>query len=460
MSTNYFVCTLGQASLRDDGEKARNVNGLLDRQARRVPKAFAAGFLLPNSQASEWDYRVLTFEDVWRGTNIVAELLSQKLVSTLPSGQTVALLCPTSVDFLFVWLALIRLGHPVLLVAPQCQPSAIAHLCRTCEVFLLLYHDVYEDLALRAFDVRYENDLEVLQTLQTRPISFGEHVDIYDTILRTERVTAEKPETRETSIAYLHHTSGTSSGFPKPIPQTHRAAVGVLPYIPSRSQKATFTTTPLYHGGIADLFRAWTSDAMIWLFPETEIPVTASNIVDCLGTAERCSVRKNTPLVGYFSSVPYVLQMMAMDQHGLDHLKRMDKVGVGGAALPTEVGDKLVKLGINLVSRFGSAECGFLMSSHRDYKKDKEWQYLRPDSGNLALKFEAREEGTWELVIQPEWPHMVSKHFVQIILLTVPSTRLKETVRMVHLPLQIYSFCTPAFLMLGSTIPGQIRSLP
>lgn len=64
---------------------------------------------------------------------------------------------------------------------------------------------------------------------------------------------------RESSVAYIHHTSGTSSGLPKPIPQTHRAAVGVLPYLSTSSGKemvATFTTTPLYYSSIADLFRA------------------------------------------------------------------------------------------------------------------------------------------------------------------------------------------------------------
>ena len=51
----------------------------------------------------------------------------------------------------------------------------------------------------------------------------------------------------EGDTAYLHHTSGTSTGLPKPIPQSHRAAVGVLPRFGDGHEKSTFTTTPLYH---------------------------------------------------------------------------------------------------------------------------------------------------------------------------------------------------------------------
>lgn len=213
----------------------------------------------------------------------------------------------------------------------------------------------------------------------------------------------------EFDVAYLHHTSGTSTGLPKPIPQTHRAAFGVLPTFDGGYEKATFTTTPLYHGGVADCFRAWTSGAMIWLFPGAEVPITASNILKTLGCTRRSAKTHQTPGVHYFSSVPYVLQMLAAEDEGLYTLGQMGLVGVGGAALPQDVGDNLVKKGVNLVSRFGSAECGFLMSSHRDYATDKEWQYLRSNA-SPHLELELQEDGLAELVILPSWPHMAKRN--------------------------------------------------
>lgn len=217
-------------------------------------------------------------------------------------------------------------------------------------------------------------------------------------------------EVSVSDVAYLHHTSGTSTGLPKPIPQSHRAAVGVLPCLTNGSDKATFTTTPLYHGGIADCFRAWTSGALIWLFPGKDAPITAANVLKSLDCAQKYTDTATGPRVSYFSSVPYVLQMVAAEADGLRRLNHMEIVGVGGAALPQAVGDDLVGKGINLVSRFGSAECGFLMSSHRDYSKDTEWQYLRSNQGSEALKFEPQDDGLAELVILPQWPHLAKRN--------------------------------------------------
>jgi acyl-coenzyme A synthetase/AMP-(fatty) acid ligase len=220
------------------------------------------------------------------------------------------------------------------------------------------------------------------------------------------------PTAKENDVAYIHHTSGTSSGLPKPIPQTHRGGVGVFPSFDG-ANSATFTTTPLYHGGVADCFRAWTSGAMIWLFPGDRCPITTKNILSCIDVSEREVESRSLPPVKYFSSVPYVLQMLAEDNAGVQMLQRMDIVGVGGAALPPQVGDDLVNQGVRLVSRFGSAECGFLLSSSRDFEADKDWQYLRlpPHSENL-LQFQQHpsDERLFELMVLPQWPHIAKRN--------------------------------------------------
>lgn len=211
----------------------------------------------------------------------------------------------------------------------------------------------------------------------------------------------------EHDIAYIFHTSGTSSGLPKAIPQTHHAAVGVLPCLEGQDS-ATFTTTPLYHGGIADCFRAWSSSAMIWLFPGTSTPITTNNIIRCLSAAQSATTGQYSPVVKYFSSVPYVLEMLSNERGGVSMLQRMDLVGVGGAALSSTIGDCLVQNGVKLFSRFGSAECGFLLSSNREFEIDKEWQYLRVPPGSEYLRFEGQEDGSRlsELQVLKGWPHM------------------------------------------------------
>ena len=404
MEPTYFTCTLGQASLLGQRKPVQTVNELFDSKADEEGDTPAVGFYEPRSKSSQqWKTHILTFRDIQRGSEVVAATIAQKLHSS--AGETVALLCPSSPEFLFTWLALMKLGHPVLLIAPQCSPSAISHLCKTCFIRDLIYDGLYENLARDASSECANGDAGF--NLVLLPLVGQGVLQAIDK--SSESCSSPSAKADANDIAYLHHTSGTSSGVPKPIPQTHRAAVGVLPILDGR-QAATFTTTPLYHGGIADLFRAWTSNALIWLFPGKELPITAVNVCRCLDIAMELAQRGSCPTVRYFSSVPYILQMMGTHEEGLKHLKGMDIVGVGGAALPSEVGNMLVEQGVHLISRFGSAECGFLMSSHREYSKDKEWEYLRSASSGEFLQFEAREDGLSELVVHQGWPHLAKRN--------------------------------------------------
>ncbi|KAK6372383.1 putative NRPS-like protein biosynthetic cluster [Lithohypha guttulata] len=400
--TNYFVCTLGEAAQQDVQRPFSDVNHLIDLQASQNSDLPAIGFYRTTKESSQstLDPQIFTFKEIRNVVSATAALLSQQLQA--PDTQTVGILADSSPDFLFAWLGCLWLGHPVLLIAPQCSSSAIAHLCQACNVSILLVDEKHEDLAKAACEIPTENNHLSHTSLPSTPLDIGSEK-------RSNESQQPARSSQRDDIAYLHHTSGTSSGLPKPIPQTQNGAVGVLPALDGKNQ-ATFTTTPLYHGGPADIFRAWTSSAMIWLFPSQSLPITAKNVVQCLEVAERSAAQGTTPSVKYFTSVPYILQMMAADPEGLKHLQGMDLVGVGGAALPADVGDQLVQQNVNLVSRFGSAEVGFLLSSHREYEKDKEWQYLRQSQKVTQIDFEARDEGLHELIVKADWPHMAKRN--------------------------------------------------
>lgn len=234
------------------------------------------------------------------------------------------------------------------------------------------------------------------------------------TLLTVERAAfASQPDECYLSpTAYICHSSGTSSGLPKPIYQSHKGMVGGLYPFPTRNNSqalsATFTVTPLFHGGTPDCLRAWSSGAMCWLFPQDSVPITGANVVKSVQAA-----RKGGDRVDYFSSVPFVLQMLLDEDHdaGISLLQSFDLVGFGGAALPQAAGDRLVDAGVKLLSRMGSAECGFLMSSHRDYTNDKDWGYLRPIKDPSLLSFEPREEGLSELVVNEKWPFKTKTNY-------------------------------------------------
>ena len=247
---------------------------------------------------------------------------------------------------------------------PQCQPQTIAHLCQRCGISVLFYDESYETLAGQAAE-KYRaiagSEDAILRTVPTSSKIRGlRTLEIISSTTITPP--ARKPywPVSKGDIDVLRHSSGTS-GNPKPIQQTHHQAIGVLPCLSNGRRSASFTTTPLYHGGMADVMRAWTSDALIWIFPGKDVPITPANIIKSIEVAQKAvkdQQYRGFPQIKYFSSVPYVLQMLAGDAQGLGILKAMDIVGVGGAALPSFVGNDLVAKGVNLISRFGSAECG------------------------------------------------------------------------------------------------------
>ena len=150
-------------------------------------------------------------------------------------------------------------------------------------------------------------------------------------------------------IAVYFHTSG-SSGLPKPVPVLHRHLSSVMPFAPDENGPcAAFSTTPLFHGGLTDAFRALNATEPIHFFPLHRLPVTASNVRRAVETAGKHVV--------YFFTVPYILKLL-VEADELAMLASMRIVSTGGAPLSDELGDRLVKAGVPLVSRYGSSECG------------------------------------------------------------------------------------------------------
>ncbi|KAH7153986.1 hypothetical protein DER46DRAFT_702641 [Fusarium sp. MPI-SDFR-AT-0072] len=384
---NYFTCTLGEAArLKRKDEKAKTwttVVELIDDQAERNPDAPALGFATFTHLKSTQVFRhLLTFRHLSDTSRHAAHILSAHLPKE-PKSLKIGLLSSSSTEFVLTWLGLMRLGYTVLLLAPQLAPPAVQHLCETLDIRHVFVDNIYE---YRARGL--SNDIEIIRIPSYQDDSPTDSLE-------------QTPGISET--AYICHTSGTSSGLPKPIPQTQFGVMGALYSFAGKNKPATFSTTPLYHGGFPDCLRAWTSGASIWFFPEGQAPITGANIIRAIEFA-----RAHSPIpIKYFSSVPYVLQMLSEEYGGIEILQTMDLVGVGGAALPPAIGDTLVDAGVNLLSRMGSAECGFLMSSHRDYDNDKDWQFLRAIGDPKLIEFEARENGLSELIVKPGWPFLI-----------------------------------------------------
>lgn len=218
------------------------------------------------------------------------------------------------------------------------------------------------------------------------------------------------------NVAYILHTCVSSSDLPEPVPQSHLSAVSVLPHLPHADGHATFSATPLYHGGVIDCLRAWASGATIHLFPSTQ-PITAANVHAAVDRAN--SYLHGTYPVRYFTCESDLLQSLSRETSdsgekiGLRLLQQMELVGVPGPGLSPMIGGYLVASDVKLVMRYISAECGFMLSSHRDYQSDREWSYFRadpmlqPDYYDFEPQAQSGKKGSvplFEFVIKSKWP--------------------------------------------------------
>ena len=218
-------------------------------------------------------------------------------------------------------------------------------------------------------------------------------------------------------VAYIFHTCTTSSGLPEPIPQSHLSAASVLPHLPHADGHATFSALPLYHGGVVDCLRAWSSGATIHLFPSTQ-PITSANVHAAVDRAN--AYLHGTYPVKYFTCEPDLLQSLSREtsksgeKTGLRLLQQMELVAVAGPSLSPMIGGYLVANDVRLVLRYITPECGFMLSSHRDYDADREWSYLRADPAlqpdyydfEPQAQHSGKEGGVplFEFVVKSKWP--------------------------------------------------------
>jgi acyl-coenzyme A synthetase/AMP-(fatty) acid ligase len=223
--------------------------------------------------------------------------------------------------------------------SPQCDSRAIRHLVVNTSSRMLLYSRRFANLAASVAQICSSEALPLHEK------GDGEFADDW----------WPTPAFVDSStVAYIHHTSGTTNGLPTPIPHSHASASSHLPFLIPQEPVSTLTTNPLYKGGIADLMRSLMSCSMIWLYPPI-FPISVQNILQCIESANE---RIPGSPVKLFAATPYVLNLCIQDQACVTALRRMDMVGYGGSQLPDNIGNALVAHGVKLVSRFGSTGCG------------------------------------------------------------------------------------------------------
>jgi thioester reductase-like protein len=247
-------------------------------------------------------------------------------------------------------LGLLRLGYGVLLLSTRLAAPAYVRLMSMVNCSNLISTDAFGSVL---DDVKAEAPIKCLSLLQR-----SDYIGVKAPAFNREY----NPAKETNKIAVVIHSSG-STGFPKPIYLRHAQCLAT--FTQNFGMRA-FLASPLFHSqGFYEMFRTIYSKKPLYLC-NYAIPHTRQGL-----TAQLQHLKPEI-----FNCVPYLLKLLCESEDGIDELAKVKLVLYAGSGCPDDVGDLLVKRGVNLVQNYGCTEIGRIMTSFRS-PEDLEWNYCR-----------------------------------------------------------------------------------
>lgn len=276
-----------------------------------------------------------------RQIDIFAHRVAQKYKSLMPqrssssdSESIVGLLGPSNFEYFISILALTKLGHTVLFLSTRISIAAYVSLLEKTGAKHLLIDYSFREIAAQV--KQSCTSIQVHDITDTKSYNF----QIVDESIDTRLCQHLQPEIESQKISWIIHSSG-STGLPKPIYQTHSAA---LNNYASNLNLRGFITLPLYHAhGISSVFRSIYSKKQIYVY-SARLPLTHQNLLTVM-QKYRFEI---------FYGVPYALKLLGESSEGIEALAKQKVVMFGGSACPDALGNKLVDYGVNLISHYGT----------------------------------------------------------------------------------------------------------
>lgn len=225
------------------------------------------------------------------------------------------------------FFALSRLGYTVMMLSPRLTSEACVSLLETVNCETIIYG--------KSSSIRSTlGEILCRKPVSCRPIITSS----LDTLHESSLLVLNRHRNPE-KVALILHSSG-STGNPKPLFLTHKA----LMTHPLRGPGLTcFNPLPWYHlHGLSTALQAmWRrKTAYMW---NAALPLTAKSAIAALEEAKPESI----------AAVPYMLQLLVDDPHGITALRKCQLVTYGGAPCPDELGDRLVSEGVQFGGSFG-----------------------------------------------------------------------------------------------------------
>ncbi|CAO2652055.1 Nn.00g003380.m01.CDS01 [Neocucurbitaria sp. VM-36] len=326
----------------------------IDELIKRRASELKAAPLLAYPRGGLTDYEEHSALAIDRYVDAAADALQRRGLQivdpSLDQAPVVGILAHSSLQFIITLLALSRLGYASLLLSTRLASPALGRLLDLTKCSVVLTTSHFHQLLT---EVRQEREVTEIEMLK--------HEDYYGVnapaLKRTYDAHKENPKQ-----AVIIHSSG-STGLPKPIYLTHRSCIAAFS---THLDRRALMTQPLFHSfGFYETFRSIYSGKPMYYY-NYSLPITSKNLTD--------TVEYVKPELLF--CVPYILKLLGETEKGIQSLAAVDLVMYGGSACPDDLGDTLVKNGVNLVANYGATETSRLMTSVRP-PGDKAWNYLR-----------------------------------------------------------------------------------
>lgn len=308
------------------------IDELVRQRSQEIPREPIISYPSPDLEYTDYTSRQIDIF-AYRVAQKYKILVPQRLSSSDPE-TVVGLLGPSNFEYFISILALTKLGHSVLFLSTRISIAAYVSLLETTGAKYLLIDSSFRDAAVQVKGT--------CASLQIHDITDANSYNypIADDTIDTRLCQHLQPQVESKKISWIIHSSG-STGLPKPIYQTHSAA---LNNYSSNLNLRGFITLPLYHShGISSVFRSIHSKKQIYMY-SASLPLTHQNLLNVM-QKHRFDI---------FYGVPYALKLLGESPEGIEALAKQKVVMFGGSACPNALGDKLVSHGVNLISHYGT----------------------------------------------------------------------------------------------------------
>ncbi|EDQ98476.1 uncharacterized protein LACBIDRAFT_256821 [Laccaria bicolor S238N-H82] len=410
-----FICPcLNLASSNDDRPFISSLPQLITFAAQHNPHhTFALQLRTSDSPRCELSF-VQVGEMVERASAWLISSVRTKseipglLLRRIPNNLMMPILLASDVG-LFVYLsALLRIGVPALLLSARLSPTSIAHLIKETSPTSILMSSQTLLVASKALSFLPPTSRFLPPRLVTPPP--------YSIFLLPGSLTPDSPRPPAVPPPFENHlptdldaltlhSSGTA-GLPKAIYHSHAFLLRLFASAHRFEEKVgegySIVTSPLYHRfRLLAPILSLSMNLPFVLPPSGIIPTALSTLHTINSTNAR-----------YLFTVPCIIEdiLCLPDDVGLEAMKKLDIVVVGGAPLKDIVGRRMTEGGVRVLNHWGASETGPITPIENVKPGYHDWRYLSPRT-DLGFNNENGEEQrrTYTLVFRPPgW----KEHFV------------------------------------------------